>query len=108
MSPPPTRMPQSTPVSDLNERQDGTRQRGTLVKSELWWRDHYDDFLDRGYKLRPRYHPRWEPSWIKSKKEFFSVEDGQASIVSRIVFSADRSSRLSTDKGCYGCSTRAR
>ena len=89
MSPPPTRMPHSTPVPDLNEREGRTRQRGTLVKSELWWRDHYYDLQNRGYKLRSRYHPGWEPSWNRSKKEFFSVEDGQATIVSRIVFSAD-------------------
>ncbi|KAH9045928.1 kinase-like domain-containing protein [Lactarius deliciosus] len=61
----------------------GTRERGTLVKSELWWRDHYYDLEERGYKLRPRYHPRWKPSWINSKKDFFSVEDGQPTIVSR-------------------------
>lgn len=60
-----------------------TRRTGTLVKSEEWWRDHYYDFERRGYKLRPRYDPLWEPSWIKSKKDFYSVEDGQALIVGR-------------------------
>jgi len=58
-----------------------TRRTGTLVKSEEWWRDHYYDIERRGYKLRPRYEPHWEPSWIKSKKDFYSVEDGQALIV---------------------------
>ncbi len=83
-------MPQSASVPDLNERQGGlrTRQRGTLVNSELWWRDRYYDIQERGYKLRPRYHPRWEPSWNKLKKDFFSVEDGQATIVSSIVLPA--------------------
>ena len=93
-SPPTALRPQSAPVPNLNERQGGTRQRGTLVKSELWWRDHYYDILDRGYKLRPRYHPQWEPSWIRSKKDFFSVEDGQATIVSRIVLYADSRTQL--------------
>ena len=80
-------MPPSVPVTS-NEGQSelSPRQRGTLVKSELWWRDHYLDILARGYELRPRYHPRWEPSWNKSKKEFYSVEDGQATIVCRTVF----------------------
>ncbi|KAF8265696.1 hypothetical protein EI94DRAFT_1588059 [Lactarius quietus] len=75
-------MPQSVPVPS-NERQGGvsTRQRGTLVKSELWWRDHYHDIQERGYELRSRYRPSWEPSWNKSKKDFFSVEDGQSTIV---------------------------
>ncbi|KAI9447457.1 hypothetical protein H4582DRAFT_2136910 [Lactarius indigo] len=80
-------MPQSTPVPNSNERQGGlgTRERGTLVKSEVWWRDHYYDFEERGYKLRPRYHPRWEPSWIESKKDFFSVEDGQPTITRAVM-----------------------
>lgn len=78
-------MPQSAPVPDSNERQGRTRQRGTLVKSELWWRDHYYDIRDCGYELRSRYHPRWEPSWNKSKKEFFSVEDGQATITRAVM-----------------------
>jgi hypothetical protein len=80
-------MPQNVPVtSNGGQSELGTRQRGTLVKSELWWRDQYYDILARGYELRPRYHPRWEPSWNKSKKEFYSVEDGQATIVRCIVF----------------------
>jgi len=58
-----------------------TRQAGTLVASEEWWRDHYGDLESRGYRLRPRYHPSWEPSWTISKKHFFTVEDGQATIV---------------------------
>jgi hypothetical protein len=71
----------------LSETVDGpeaptrTRRTGTLVKSEEWWRDHYYDIEMHGYKLRPRYHPLWEPSWIKLKKDFYSVEDGQATIV---------------------------
>ncbi|KAI9461959.1 hypothetical protein BJY52DRAFT_168374 [Lactarius psammicola] len=80
-------MPQSAPVSNSNERQSGlgTRHIGTLVKSELWWRDHYYDIKECGYKLRSRYHPRWEPSWFKSKKGFFSVEDGQATITRAVM-----------------------
>jgi hypothetical protein len=58
-----------------------TRRAGVLVKSEEWWRDHYYEIEIHGYKLRPRYHPLWEPSWIKSEKAFYSVEDGQATIV---------------------------
>ncbi|KIJ69909.1 hypothetical protein HYDPIDRAFT_171871 [Hydnomerulius pinastri MD-312] len=35
----------------------------TLLTDELFWRDRYTFFLNRGYKLRPRYHPDWVPSW---------------------------------------------
>ncbi|KAH8987529.1 kinase-like domain-containing protein [Lactarius hatsudake] len=103
-------MPQSAPVPNSNERQGGlgTRERGTLVKSELWWRDHFYDLEERGYKLRPRYHPRWKPSWINSKKDFFSVEDGQPTIT-RAVMDAVRVrdgfpvmlKRLFPDEGPY-------
>jgi hypothetical protein len=55
---------------------------GTLFINEEWWRDQYYDIHNRGYDLRPRYHPNWEPSWRQSGKHFFSVEDGQPTIVS--------------------------
>ncbi|KAH9971427.1 kinase-like domain-containing protein, partial [Lactifluus volemus] len=54
---------------------------------EKWWRDHYLSIETHGYKLRPRYHPDWEPSWIKAGKVFYEVEDGQATI-SRAVMDA--------------------
>ena len=63
---------------------------GTLFRSEVWWRDHYEDIRRCGYQLRPRYHPGWVPSWRGSNKDFFSVEDGQPCLVSviRLVLSA--------------------
>ncbi|KAH9038042.1 hypothetical protein EDB83DRAFT_2268129, partial [Lactarius deliciosus] len=80
-------MPQSAPAPDSNERQGGLgiMDIGTLVKSELWWRDHFYDIEERGYKLRPRYHPHWEPSWINSKKDFLSVEDGLPTITRAVM-----------------------
>ncbi|KAF8494179.1 kinase-like domain-containing protein [Russula emetica] len=32
-------------------------------------------------KLRPRYHPNWQPSWLKSGKDFYTVEDGEPTIL---------------------------
>ena len=55
-----------------------------IFKSEEWWRDHYYDIYLRGYELRYRYRPDWEPSWTKSGKDFFNVEDGQPTIVSAL------------------------
>ncbi|KAH9166399.1 hypothetical protein EDB89DRAFT_2232929 [Lactarius sanguifluus] len=57
------------------------RQAGTLVMTERWWGDRYNEIAERGYKLRPRYHPEWEPSWFKTGKDFYTVEDGQATIL---------------------------
>jgi len=58
-----------------------SREIGTLHKSEEWWREQYFDLNHHGYDLRPRYHPDWKPSWRRSGKDFFSVEDGQPSIL---------------------------
>jgi len=58
-----------------------TREPGTLFDSELWWREHYQVLENRGYRLRPRYSPDWIPSWKKSGKEFYTVEDGQPTLL---------------------------
>ena len=54
---------------------------GGLAVTERWWRDRYNEIAEQGYQLRPRYRPNWQPSWLKSGKQFYKVEDGQASIV---------------------------
>jgi hypothetical protein len=57
------------------------REVGGLFSSETWWRDCYRGIEEHGYKLRPRYHPDWQPSWKTSGRDFFVTEDGQASLV---------------------------
>ncbi|KAH9045898.1 kinase-like domain-containing protein [Lactarius deliciosus] len=54
-----------------------SRDIGTLFRSEVWWRDQYDDIKLCGYQLRPRYSPGWVPSWKHSNDDFFAREDGQ-------------------------------
>src|SRR5260370_41615916 len=68
----------------------GGKEIGTLFRSEVWWRGHYEAIERCGYQLRPRYHPGWVPSWRGLNKDFFSVEDGQPCLVSvtRVVLSA--------------------
>ena len=56
------------------------RQVGALT-TEQWWRDRCIEIAEHGYQLRPRYHPNWQPSWLKSGKDFYTVEDGQPTIV---------------------------
>ena len=57
------------------------RRVGALVTTERWWRDRYNEIAEQGYQLRPRYHPNWQPSWLKSGKDFYTAEDGQPTIV---------------------------
>ena len=65
---------------------DEHRPAGTLVITERWWRDRYIEIEKQGYRLRPRYHPHWEPSWPKTGKDFYTAEDGQATIVRVVGF----------------------
>ncbi|KAG6835758.1 hypothetical protein H0H93_014934 [Arthromyces matolae] len=50
---------------------DATR----LNDSEVLWRDDYDYLMARGYTLRSRYHPNWEPSWVNTSKVQRECED---------------------------------
>ena len=61
---------------------NGNREFGALFDSELWWRNQYQAIEAQGYMLRPRYHPSWRPSWKRSGRNFFTVEDGQPTLVS--------------------------
>lgn len=61
------------------------REIGDLVTGEVWWRDRYSDIESLGYRLRSRYDPNWQPSWKSSGQDFFTAEDGLATIVSNSV-----------------------
>lgn len=84
------------------------RQAGSLVMTEQWWRDRYGQLAEHGYELRPRYHPRWQPSWLKSGKDFYTVEDGQPTIVRVMVLVFAPQLKLGTVEGSDGCNPRAR
>jgi len=60
----------------------GQREIGDLVPGEVWWRDRYSIIESRGYRLRSRYRQNWKPSWRTSGQDFFTAEDGLATIVS--------------------------
>ncbi|KAJ7782459.1 hypothetical protein DFH07DRAFT_900876 [Mycena maculata] len=47
-----------------------------LLGTEPFWREHYVWLEACGYRLRPRYHPDWVPSWITNpKKDELQCED---------------------------------
>ncbi|KAG6835590.1 hypothetical protein H0H93_016720 [Arthromyces matolae] len=46
-----------------------------LIESEVRWRDDYDYLKGRGYTLRTRYHPNWQPSWVNPSKVEEECED---------------------------------
>ena len=56
---------------------------GSIGEGQVkWWRDGYQAREGREYSLRPRYRPDWAPSWKQLDKDFFTVEDGQPTLVS--------------------------
>ena len=54
-----------------------THGREKLFLGEQWWAARWLWLKERGYTLRPRYHPDWKPSWKVGKKDARKYEDGQ-------------------------------
>lgn len=71
----------------LPEEDDNAMEEHRLLSQELFWRDHYFWLKEKGYVLRPRFHPEWVASWKGLNKTWFRVEDGQLAQVSRAVIS---------------------
>ncbi|KAH9013315.1 kinase-like domain-containing protein [Lactarius pseudohatsudake] len=57
--------------------------------TERWWQDRYKEIAERGYRLRPRYHPQWGPTWFKTGDDLYTVGDGRV-IISRAAMDATR------------------
>lgn len=77
----------TSPRSQINTQDDSqTKQlalllsgkdREDLSESERYWRDRKIWLEEKGYMLRPRYHPEWTPSWKNTEKNPTDCEDGQ-------------------------------
>lgn len=52
-----------------------------LLPSELFWKEHQPYLSERGYLLRPRYSPSWEPSWKGTRLDSLFCEDSIMLIV---------------------------
>ncbi|KAJ3551172.1 hypothetical protein NM688_g4864 [Phlebia brevispora] len=58
---------------------------GRLKEHELWWRDHQPWLKERGYQLRPRYHPDWKPSWEVENVDRFRSEDAISTLYGNLL-----------------------
>ena len=76
---------------------------GGLFKDEFVWRNHQPWLAESGYMLRPRYRLDWEPSWLKSKKNFAFCEDGRSPLVSVIPARYHCVLQCPTGDNDYGC-----
>ncbi len=53
-----------------------------LAEPEIWWCDHQQWLVERGYMLRPRYRPGWKPSWkAQPGKSPAHFEDWEGALV---------------------------
>ncbi|KAF8829573.1 hypothetical protein HHX47_DHR3000455 [Lentinula edodes] len=48
-----------------------------LDESEEWWIGHFEYLKERGYMMRPRYRPGWQPSYIPGSFGSLYAEDAQ-------------------------------
>nr|VWP01567.1 Efflux pump FUB11 (Fusaric acid biosynthesis protein 11) [Ganoderma boninense] len=78
MSAPSPRLPRYayvTPESAARHAKDTEEGLYDLLPGEIFWKNRYLFLHDRGYALRPRYHPDWKPSWIGTNRKPFFCED---------------------------------
>jgi len=57
---------------------------GALAPNEQYWVRLQPFLLARGYRLRPRYDPQWQPSWMSKtgRRQYFLCEDSIVDLVS--------------------------
>ncbi|KAJ4471466.1 kinase-like domain-containing protein [Lentinula aciculospora] len=48
-----------------------------LDENELWWTGHFEYLKERGYMMRPRYRPGWQPSYRPGTLDVLFAEDAQ-------------------------------
>jgi hypothetical protein len=51
-------------MAEFKAEFDQHMKTGALLPAERFWRDHQPWLEERGYMLRPRFHPNWKPSWV--------------------------------------------
>ena len=77
------------------------RHHRTLLAHETFWRDHQVWLAERGYMLRPRYKPDWQPSWEGEGQAWRGHEDGIVSAVSYRNFDIGERVLCTTASFCY-------
>lgn len=72
------RLPRHAILSDdAVERYARITQKGAynLLPTERFWQERQQHLQRHGYLLRPRYSPRWQPSWIGTNWDPTFCED---------------------------------
>ena len=66
------------PTTQQDDEETDDELFGRLFPLEIAWRDRQVFLQSRGYMLRPRLRPGWEPSWRTTGKSIFRSEDSFA------------------------------
>ena len=82
-----------SPPGNVEESRANARP---LLTAERIWRDRYEMLESHGYRLRPRFRPGWEPSWLNTKKPLRHHEDYLTHFVSVRLYDAP----FSTQENC--------
>jgi hypothetical protein len=69
-----------------------------LTINEIWWRDHQKWLETKGYMLRPRYRPDWQPSWLTNGEYWYNCEDSRGLNVCLSVIRADYCANWSSQR----------
>ena len=77
-----TRTPRCTTATSKRVLDVFYSRAGKINEIEVNWRDRYMFLLSQGYRLRPRYHPDWSPSWLGTSLKPWDCEDAIEHFVS--------------------------
>jgi len=77
-----TRTPRCTTTTTKRVLDVFYSRAGKINEIEVTWRDRYMFLLSQGYRLRPRYHPDWSPSWLGTSLQPWDCEDAIEHFVS--------------------------
>ena len=76
-----TSQPLPDPIPTYKPNQPDSYYPPALNLFERIWHDRYQFFLQKGFKLRPRYSPGWTPSRLNAKGESVLREDSLEHLV---------------------------
>ena len=76
-----TSRPLPDPIPTYKPNQPDSYYPPALNLFERIWHDRYQFFLQKGFKLRPRYSPGWTPSRLNAKGESVLREDSLEHLV---------------------------
>lgn len=89
-------------------RQELASAGATLTEDEEEWKAKGSLLESRGYRLRPRYHEGWTPSWTGRDVKLQRCEDWHRLPVRAFVFGFSCTTDPGLERTSHRCDTRCR